>query len=79
MQEARKLQKLKAKDNSEKLRERLLNNFLQQKALDRLSNNDDKSTNGAKCADTDMFALPPLSQIHQDEDDIEQLDIKLFV
>lgn len=65
-QEARKRQKLKAQDISERLRERLLDNLLKQKAVRNLLGNDDVPSS-SKNNENDMFALPPMPEPEEDE------------
>ncbi|XP_065200982.1 DNA excision repair protein ERCC-5 [Planococcus citri] len=65
--EARKRSKRKAQDNSEQLREKLLKNYLKQKAVRDILGSDDVSTS-TQIFD-DMFALPPLPEEEETIDD----------
>jgi hypothetical protein len=67
-QEIRKKQKRKAKDSSEELREKWLQNILKQKAVNELLGKDAVASTSRQ-EESDLFALPSLPE--KDEDSLE--------
>lgn len=66
LQEARKRLKRKAQDNSEQLREKLLDNLLKQQAVNQLLGKEDVPSSSQMV--DDMYALPPLPEKDEDEE-----------